>query len=343
MDSSNYISFNQVVDLEQWQHIQDNLAGVLGIPIRTVDTRGRLLTIPSNQSRLCTEFAAKTKAVYPFCLECFPSRDLNRIFASKEEIALDCIFGLNNFAIPIIIAGGKSIGYILVGPCFVNARKKAEELTDDIADLDLDQDELNKFLPTIKLFSSSRISSVIKLLRNIFHSLAQLGFQKMRLGEISPQLQSSGAVINAIYEEQLLDRLLDVAHRAVEADSGSIMLHDWPSGTLVVKVSVGNMNNDARNFQVKLGESVAGVAAMEEKMMVISPNREYIELSGRLNRPDIISSLVMPFSLRQKEPVYAVLNLNSYRTNRIFEDNDAELIQELIDLSRIALAKLKQS
>ena len=117
------LNFTDLIGLENWQGIQDSLAEVLGVTLRTFSEKGELLSKVSHSNRLLDEILPKSYKGSELCSEYLRlanKADLNNL---KKENNLKYPFGLDVFLVPISAVRKKTIAYIAVGPIILKARK----------------------------------------------------------------------------------------------------------------------------------------------------------------------------------------------------------------------------
>ena len=121
--------------------------------------------------------------------------------------------------------------------------------------------------------------------------------------------------------KELLKRVLSIALQSLDADSGSIMLSDPQKRTLTIEMSHGLQHVRATtSAAIKYGNSIAGKVAQSGKPLIIKGN-----LEG--GRQDVISAISCPLTV--KNTTVGVLNINSKRPQRVFDNTDLRFITKL--------------
>jgi GAF domain-containing protein/GGDEF domain-containing protein len=129
--------------------------------------------------------------------------------------------------------------------------------------------------------------------------------------------------------ERLLKWLLEISVRAVEASSGSIMLHSEETKELYIGYASGLSAEIMERTRQKLGSGIAGQVAVTLRPRLIS---EIIETplyrEGR-DREEIQSAISTP--IVHGERLIGVLNVSTNRTEKRLTAHDVETIQLLAE------------
>ncbi len=331
-----------LVNLDEWQSIQDSFAEVIEISLRTVSLEGTPLTKTSHPTRLCSDILPNIPNVNKLCAACFLRDDaklpLNGI---KNDTNIKCPFGLEAYIIPVTAIGNKVVAYLVVGPVILKARKAISEYEKDAKRFGIKLDELMDAIIEINVFSYNKIYNVLNLIRTMSSYLAQTGYHKKRLGEIAPEVVELDPIFSRYYEEKILHSLLDSCALALEADSGSVMTVDKNTNMLHIKVATKLDKDIINKTSVKVGDGIAGVAAATSKTIVLPKDEKQNGLSGKMKRRYIKSSLIMPFNKGNAPDVYGVINLNIVRKNVDFSQRDIALVKELVKMASVALTPFR--
>ncbi|MFH1868707.1 MAG: PocR ligand-binding domain-containing protein [Candidatus Omnitrophota bacterium] len=336
------IHFSELVNTQDWQAIQDSLAEVLEISIRTFSLDGKIITKTSRSNRFLEEILPKVRKNGGFCKECLLSNNVESIRYLSKEVNIKCPFGMNTFVIPVKAAGERTIAYLVIGPVILSARKNIFEYAEDAKEIGIKLEKLSDALIEISLFSHSRINSVINLAKKIFSHIAQTEYHKRRLAEIRPEVVELDPLFSRYYEEKILNSLLNSCTLALDADSGSVMTLDTKTKMLHIKASTKLDDDIISRTNVKMGDGIAGLAAATSKMIILPKDKDLSSLSGRMKRTHIKSSMIVPFSKAYDDDVYGVINLNIVRKEAEFSERDIFLVKELVRMASIALTPLKQ-
>ncbi len=325
------INLPDLVNLQDWQRIQDSFAEVLGIPIKTTDTKGLLMTKISNPLAI-NENLLYSSGLNVLSTEAIPSPD--------EKLNMTCPFGFCISRIPIRAYSNRIAAEIFLGPYFIDTARDVKKIAAVIkgqVEINGLEDELEK-IPSL---TEKRVQSSVTLLKNTFTYITQAGYQKKRLGEIAPEVMALDPVFMKYYEEKVFDAFLKTCMMALDADSGSIMTVDKNTDTLHIKVAATLDQDIVDKTEVKMGEGLSGYVAATAMPLVLPKDENRRGVADMMKRKYIKSALVIPFSKGNFHDVYGVLNLNIVRKNREFTDQDISFVKELTNLASIALIPVK--
>jgi ligand-binding sensor protein len=338
----NGFGLGDLVNLYDWQKIQDSFSEALGVTLRTVDLTGSLITRISNPTMLLyEEINPKTPGFSRFCMACPIKRGSSEYIGLEEEANFKCPFGLDVHILPIKAVGNKVVSYVIVGPTILEKRKTKEQYIEDAAKAGIEPEKLLDALININVFSHNKIRTILDLLGDIFSYMAQTGFHKKRLGEIAPEVIEIDPLFAGYYEEKVLNTLLNTCIIALDADSGSVMKIDKNTDHLHIKAASKMDESIAKSANLKMGEGIAGMAAATAKPIILPKDRTKSGLSKKMKRDYIKSSLIMPFNKDNKHDVYGVMNINMVRKDKEFSERDISLVKELAHMAGIALIPVK--
>jgi GAF domain-containing protein len=136
------------------------------------------------------------------------------------------------------------------------------------------------------------------------------------------------AVRLAKNKNEILSLVLNVAIRAIGADSGSIMLTDPLRERLSIVIAHG-LDESVRSAPSQvLGEGVSGTVGKNQVPVLLQGTIDPEEFSTQVKRDEIVSSICSP--MMYGDDLIGVLNVNSRRLERMFSEKD------LVYISRIA-------
>jgi len=337
----------ELVNLEEWQNIQNLISEVLEVTLTTVTKDGIVLTKTSRPNRLCSELIPEDRINhYAFCGRCLLQNELKKPIKIKKTKSFKCPFGLEVFVVPIEAVSREVMAYVMVGPVILTERKDPRTFADLAKRTGVDLDELVDALIEINVFTYSKIYSITQLVGSFFTHMAQSGYHKRRLGEIAPQIVAMDPLFSRYYEEKILSALLNSCSIALDVDSGSVMTLDKKTDSLHVKVSQKLDDSVVENAQTKVGEGIAGIVAQTAQPLILPKDKDVKGIKEKMKRGEIKSSMIIPFSKLTAEnakELYGVINLNVVRKEKDFSERDITLVKELTNLASIALAGIQYS
>lgn len=326
-----WLGIKDIVDLKQWQKIQDNFAAITGVCLRSVDLQGNAITTPSNEPQACNELTSNSIAIKKICSKCLPTF-LGGTSVIDKNLSFTCLPGVHNFLAPLKLnIRDEALGYLIVGPVILVMRRPKEDYLKVAEELELDPDYLWSSILEIKVMSFQGVQSLVELIKDVGEYTLKLSYQKlMQERELSTTLELPK--IGRLWEV-----LLEVAFQVSGADIGSIMSFDKINDELTIKASRGIPDEIVRTAKVKLGDGISGMAAKEGKSLLINDVVEDNRIKPFLNRPSLSSSMILP--LKVKNRVVGVMNLGALKTSPArFNLDNLNLMDKLADLASVAIA-----
>lgn len=327
------LSLKNLVNISEWQKIQDNFSAVTSAGIQTVDLEGNQLTSPSREPRLCSELLKNYPLKEKFCGPCLPTF-LGGLGVVDKNLRMICNAGLCNFITPLRIDEDKVLGYIILGPLILVMRKTKEEYRAVAEELDVDLEEFWDALLEIKVISMEGAHSVVDLIKDVAEYTLKLSYQNITLQRRRKEMIMAA---DSPKLSKLLEALLDVAFQITGAEIGSIMFFEKDQkDEMTVRASRGLPEEIVSKARVRLGNGISGIAAQERKSILIDDNLRDNRIRSYLTRPYISSSMVLPIEV--KDRVLGVMNLGALQTSAVrFNTDNVQLMHKLIELATVAL------
>lgn len=335
------LNLADLVSLEDWQKIQDQFSEALEVTLRTISPEGRCLSETSRPNRLCGKILSNIPDKNDHCANCLVAKgEKLPALNIKKAAGFKCPLGLDLFAIPMTAVGNKIVAYIIAGPLILKSRKSISEYTKDAQAMGVRLEELMDALIEINVFSYSKVQTIISLIQDVSSYMAQTGYHKKRLGEIAPEVVELDPIFSRYYEEKILSSLLESCTIALGADSGSVMTLD-KTNRLHIKVASKLDKKIIKEATMEMGEGIAGIAAQTAQAIILPKDEGKNNLSQKMKRRDIVSSMIVPFTKGDSHDIYGVINLNIARKNVDFSEKDIALVKELVHMASIALFPLQ--
>ncbi len=148
--------------------------------------------------------------------------------------------------------------------------------------------------------------------------------------------------------KRLLQIILSKALTTLEAEKGSLMLYDYTSNSLQVKVVYGlndkrveeNINNGLiQCSQIKAGEGVAGTVFLEKKAIITNLGSNDPRFVNKDSLPNVQSLLCVP--LIAKGETIGVINISNKKNDKLFNQRDLEFMTSLSNQAAIAIDNAK--
>ncbi len=338
------------IDVERWQHVQDQLSQVLRIPIRTVRPDGTQLTQTSGPARLCTETATSSHLALSRCGEgvppqllatpqpkCLPQGLVNNLSPSTQMSRFSCIFGLDLFTIPVENFQGSVVAFLLVGPVQLGRRSETTEHVGTAIEQGIDVDSLVDALRDIGLFSFSSMDAMLVLLRQVSRAMFQLEHQEHRLRQLLPQTGVDVVTEREREIDTLLNQLLDVATQATQAEIASVMVRDADTGDLSIRVSRGLSPEIVERTRVPVGEGISGLALQQQRSLLVANGEDDAYVRDRMQRSELHSAAVVPLRIEGAVEAMGVVSVATKQGQPPLTRDSLRLLQGLAGLAGIAL------
>jgi len=242
---------------------------------------------------------------------------------------------------PIRVTAEKTVAYFVIGPMIVGQREDELSFRQRVGVRGADAHALWALLLSLKLYTFSGIRSVLRLMEEVGTALVELAYQAKQLPSIFPSTSKVDQAVVAYHVDRVLHSLLEAATMATHADGGSVMVYDERKDTLRIKVAQGLQDEVVATTHLRQGEGIAGVAATERAILLIDEQTSDQRIRQRMQRKDLVSSLVAPLSSDSTHEPIGVLNLRTANPNRRFTQEHVELLRRLLDIASVALGSLR--
>jgi hypothetical protein len=326
----------ELVEPARWQKLQDHFASVVGVAIRTISPSHQLLVSPSWPASLSADRAIEGLKIGEELEALLP-----RQTPPNDIVSLTTTLGVTYAAVPIAVTPEDVIAYFVIGPMIVGPREEELQFRKRITAAGLNSQVLWPLILSLKLYTFSSIRSVLHLLQEVGTSLAQLAYQAKQLSTILPSTSRVDQAVISYYTDRVLRSLLETAMLAAKADGGSVMIYDGDGQTLKIKVAQGLSDAVIANTRVKRGEGIAGLVASEPSILLIDEQTHDARITSRMNRRELVSSLVAPLTPGTSQEPIGVLSLRTSNFEKRFSEEHVELLRRLLDLAGAALGSLR--
>ncbi|MCD8024438.1 MAG: sensor domain-containing diguanylate cyclase [Candidatus Gastranaerophilales bacterium] len=148
--------------------------------------------------------------------------------------------------------------------------------------------------------------------------------------------------------KRLLQVILSKATEILNAEKGSLMLYDYSTNTLQVKVVYGlsdkrveeNINSGlVQTSKIKVGEGIAGTVFLERKAIITNLGLNDPRFVAKNSLASVQSILCVP--LIAKGDAIGVINISNKKDNMLFNQKDLEFMSSLANQAAIAIDNAK--
>ena len=336
------ISAKQLLDIKQWQKIQDLFAKIIGANLWLIQPSGTSLATPSKVSASCTDFTQSQSTPKATAVDC--TLKALQAWTHKKENTYNCPHHLNYFSLPVY-CNDETIGVAVVGPVLIGKREDEKTYRGMCEKLGIDSEVFLDRIREIKIFSYNGIRIVIDFLRELTQHLVQLSYHRYELERLVPGFlatQKEGdSFFTSNYATLLANYLLNIASQVVQADSGSVMLVDEGRKNFSIKSAHGIRPEVLKKGYLPIHAGVAGWVATKKRPILIGPEAQKEIPKTKLKRPQIKSSMVLPLEFKKK--VLGVFCLNAKSVNKQFNQENLVLLNQLGKLASVALARVSMN
>jgi ligand-binding sensor protein len=323
----NQPDFKDLVDIPDWQKIQDIFFAATNISLRTVDPEGRLITNTSGQTSLCSNFLKNSTYGLEVCGNCLPTF-LGGKAVVDHNFGFVCPPGFHSFFSPLKV-NNKVLAYIVLGPVILVMRKPKEHYQKLADELDVDLEEIWKTILEIRVISFHRAQTLMDLIVKISEFIMSLSFENLKSGK---------KIVGSISEKfkGMLEVLLDLALQISGADLGSILLLEKNKQDLTIRAARGLPDNIIRDTRIKLGDGICGTVAMDNRPLLIDDQLSDNRIKKFLNRPYLKSSMILPIGTAEK--AIGTVNLGTLESSPVkFNAANLESMDKVIAMAIEAL------
>ncbi len=169
------IDFNELIDIDMIQKLQDEFSDATGVASLITRTDGTPITRPSNFTRLCQEVIRKTKKG---CENCYKSDAAIGAYSADGPIIKSCLSGGLWDAGSAIMVGGKHVANWLIGQVR-DEELKEEQLAAYAREIGADEQAAVQAFREVPQMSFERFEKIVKLLHTIANQLSNLAFQNL--------------------------------------------------------------------------------------------------------------------------------------------------------------------
>ncbi|MGC8863156.1 MAG: SpoIIE family protein phosphatase [Armatimonadota bacterium] len=156
-----------------------------------------------------------------------------------------------------------------------------------------------------------------------------------KIQELSLLNQVSDAMSSTLDLDTLLDIALEQSLAAVGADAGSLMLVGEETGRLEIVAARGLPQELIESTSQEIGKSIAGWVAEHGESVLVTDAHKDERFDMPFFRDSITSSASVP--LKSKNQIIGVLNVNTVRSSRQFDERDLELLQTIANQMAVAI------
>ncbi len=335
-ESPERLGLLDLVEVGRWQRLQDHFADVVGIALRTVSPTHALVVNPSWPMGLRSDRTIEALQIGDELEGLLPQHNLPCAITS-----LTAPLGVSYAAVPIRVVADRPLAYFVLGPMVVGRREDELHFQQRAGEMGLDGRMLWTLLQSLKIYTFAGMHSVLNLMAEVSDALVQVAYQAKQLQTIFPTTGKVDQAVVTFYTNRVFTSLLEAATLATKADGGSVMVHDRSAGVFRISVSQGLSDEVVRNAAVRPGEGIAGLAAQQRQILIIDDRVDDQRLRARMQRKNLVSSLVAPVGPESASEPIGILNLRTTQPDGRFTNEHVHVLRNLLDLAGMALTNLQ--
>ncbi len=172
---------------------------------------------------------------------------------------------------------------------------------------------------------------------------AEIARLELKIRRLSTLIEVNGIISSSLNLEQILENVMTISKKVMNADASSLMLIDEKTSELVYEVALGEVGEKLKQeFRLKLGQGIAGSVAEEGKALLIEdvythPKffRGHDEATGYRTK----SMIAVP--LKVGERITGVAQVINRLDGGPFDLDDFELFTALCGMASIAIENAK--
>ncbi len=327
------------LDLKRWQKIQDLFSKIIRANVSFFDSHGNYLVSPSKVTSFCSDLVLTPSG------ERIPSVDcvIKALQAfDVEKKSYHCSHRLSFYSVDASL-GSEVFGILVIGPLMVGKREDEKLYRKMCEDVGCDPENFLDGIREIRVFSQTDIHLMCSFLEEILKYFLRLNYQQVELERLMPgflsrlkQKEKLFAALREHEDSELVHSLLDVALRIVDGDSGSVLFFDQKEKCFHIKTARGISPEVLTQGSIPSRGGIAGWVAKQRRPMLIQKEVEAPFLRGRLNRPEIHSSIVVP--MQYLDQTLGVFCVNAQSDNKKFNEDNLVLLDQLGKLASIAFS-----
>ena len=158
------------------------------------------------------------------------------------------------------------------------------------------------------------------------------------------QLKEISSWVSSVQDlDKLLDLILKSAAKMMSVNASSLMILDRDTDMLFFQSATGDKKNEIKNFQIKLGQGIAGAVAKTGKPLLIPNVREdkrwYREISENIGF-ETRSIACVPLKISKK--TIGVLQVIDTKSGRSLTEEDMTLMEEFAELAALAIGNARK-
>jgi sigma-B regulation protein RsbU (phosphoserine phosphatase) len=166
---------------------------------------------------------------------------------------------------------------------------------------------------------------------------------EQKIKRLSTLIDVNALISSSLNLDQILENVMNISKRVMNADASSLMLIDEKTNELVYEVALGTVGEKLKQqFRLKMGQGIAGAVAQDGKPLLIEDvyahpkfYRGHDEATGYRTK----SMIAVPLKIGDR--ITGVAQVINRLDNKPFDADDLELFVALCGMAAIAIENAK--
>ncbi|MBW9156885.1 PocR ligand-binding domain-containing protein [Clostridium tagluense] len=188
------LHLDEIINVDNFQKIQDEISEVTGIAMVTVDYTGKPITQHSKCSEFC-EFIKSNSDLSKLCEKC-DSRGGLEAARLQQPYIYTCHVGVLDFAIPIIV-DGQYFGAVMAGQVIVKEKEKEnlEQIVNNkYFEANLEEEaKMKRLYEKLPIMTIGRVKSVANMIFHISNYIVEEALLKIISNKINEKVLTVGS------------------------------------------------------------------------------------------------------------------------------------------------------
>ncbi len=166
---------------------------------------------------------------------------------------------------------------------------------------------------------------------------------EQKIKRLSTLIEVNGIISSSLNLDQILENVMTISKRIMNADASSLMLIDEKTNELVYEVALGTVGEKLKQeFRLKLGQGIAGTVAQEGKPLLLEDAYTHPKFyRGHDQATGYRTKSMITVPLKVGERITGVAQVINKLDGGVFDKDDLELFIALCSLAAIAIENAK--
>ncbi len=166
---------------------------------------------------------------------------------------------------------------------------------------------------------------------------------EQKVKRLSSLIEVNGLISSSLNLEQILENVMKISKKIMNADASSLMLIDEKTNELVYEVALGTVGEKLKQeFRLKLGQGIAGTVAQEGKPLLLEDSYTHPKFyRGHDKATGYRTKSMITVPLKVGERITGVAQVINKLDDGVFDKDDLELFIALCSLAAIAIENAK--